>query len=154
IKKRKATLIPVDSEHNAVFQACDFAHPDRIEKITLTASGGPFRTLPLEKLKRVTAQEAVRHPNWSMGAKISVDSATMMNKGLEVIEAYHLFPVEKNQIDVVIHPESIIHGLVHYIDGAVLAGMSLPDMRVPIAFALGWPERLSTPTQRLDLATI
>jgi 1-deoxy-D-xylulose-5-phosphate reductoisomerase len=154
VRKHGATLLPVDSEHNAIFQAFDFEKPETVEKITLTASGGPFRTLSRAELANVTAKEAIRHPNWNMGAKISVDSATMMNKGLEVIEAYHLFPLEENQIDVVIHPESIIHGLVHYRDGSVLAGMSPPDMRVPIAHSLAWPGRIETPTARLDLTTI
>ncbi len=150
-KKSGATLLPVDSEHNAIFQSFDFEKPETVEKITLTASGGPFRTTPKEALKAVTAAQAVKHPNWSMGAKISIDSATMMNKGLEIIEAYYLFPLEKNQIDVIVHPESIIHGLVHYTDGSVLAGMSTPDMRVPIAHTLAWPQRITTNTSRLDL---
>ncbi len=149
-----AKLLPIDSEHNAVFQTLDFAHPETIERITLTASGGPFRTFLREEMVNVTPEQAVAHPNWSMGAKISVDSATMMNKGLEIIEAYHLFPVEKQQIDAIIHPESIVHCLVAYRDGSMLAGLSIPDMRVPIAFALAWPERMETETKRLNLAEI
>lgn len=154
VKKHKAQIIPVDSEHNAVFQSFDFAQPERIEKITLTASGGPFRLSPKEKMKQVTPEEAINHPNWKMGAKISVDSATMMNKGLEIIEAYHLFPIEEHKIDVIVHPESIIHCLVYYTDGSVIAGLSNPDMRVPIAYALGWPDRINTSTERLDLTKI
>lgn len=152
--RHKATIIPVDSEHNAIFQLCDFNTPDSIEHITLTASGGPFLKFTKEQLKKVTAAQAVSHPNWTMGAKISVDSATMMNKGLEIIEAYHLFPIEKQQIKVLVHPESIVHGLVHYVDGAVKAALSPPDMRVPIAFALGWPERIAPTLPKLDLSKI
>jgi 1-deoxy-D-xylulose-5-phosphate reductoisomerase len=151
VRKHGATLLPVDSEHNAIFQAFDFERPESVEKITLTASGGPFRTFPKAALERVTAKEAVRHPNWSMGAKISVDSATMMNKGLEIIEAYHLFPIKAGQIDVIIHPESVVHGLVHYTDGSVIAGLSATDMRVPIAHTLAWPSRSETKNPRLDL---
>jgi 1-deoxy-D-xylulose-5-phosphate reductoisomerase len=147
-------LLPVDSEHNAIFQAFDFDKPEKVSKITLTASGGPFYDTPFAELKNVTPAQAIKHPNWEMGAKISVDSATMMNKGLEVIEAYYLFPIEKNQIDILIHPESIIHCLVQYIDGAVIAGLSVPDMKVPIAHALAWPERIITKTAALDLSKI
>lgn len=153
-KKHNSTILPVDSEHNAVFQSIDFDNVDKIDKITLTASGGPFYKTPIEKLEDATPEQAVKHPNWKMGAKISVDSATMMNKGLEVIEAYYLFPVEKNQIDVIIHPESIIHCLVHYSDGGIVAGLSVPDMKVPIAHAMAWPSRLKTKTPKLDLAEI
>jgi 1-deoxy-D-xylulose-5-phosphate reductoisomerase len=146
--------MPVDSEHNAIFQVFDFERPHTVEKITLTASGGPFRTAPLEMMETATPAQAVAHPNWSMGAKISVDSATMMNKGLELIEAFHLFPVEEDRIDILIHPQSVIHSLVSYVDGSVLAQMGAPDMRTPISFALAWPERIETPAQRLDLAAM
>jgi len=147
-------LIPVDSEHSAALQALSGADPESIEKIVLTASGGPFRTWDLERMARATPEEAVRHPNWSMGAKISVDSATLMNKGLELIEAYHLFPVGPEQLGVVVHPQSIVHCLVSFVDGSVIAQLSCPDMRTPIALALTWPRRMPTPTQRLDLAKL
>lgn len=153
-KKSGATLLPVDSEHNALYQVFYTEQQKAVERVTLTASGGPFRTFTKEQMKAITPEQAVRHPNWQMGAKISVDSATLMNKGLEVIEAYHLFPLEAKQIDVVVHPESIVHGLVHYSDGSVLAGLSLPDMVTPIAHALGWPERIKAEVPRLDLAKI
>mgnify|MGYP002784368044 CR=1 FL=1 len=152
--KHNVQILPVDSEHNSLFQTFDFANPERIKKITLTASGGPFHKISLNEMQNISPEQAVRHPNWNMGAKISIDSATMMNKGLEVIEAYHLFPIEKDQIDVVIHPESVVHSLISYIDGAVVAGLSNPDMKVPIAFALGWPERIPTSTKNLDLTEI
>ena len=145
-------ILPVDSEHNALFQVFDAAAPKAVEKITLTASGGPF--LHTANLSAITPEQAVKHPNWQMGAKISVDSATLMNKGLEVIEAFYLFPVAREQIEVVIHPESIIHGLVHYIDGSVLAGLSHPNMMTPIAYALAYPQRISAPVKNLDLAAI
>jgi 1-deoxy-D-xylulose-5-phosphate reductoisomerase len=154
IRERGATLLPVDSEHSAIFQVFDFVQADRVEKIVLTASGGPFRDMPLERMARATPQMAVAHPNWSMGAKISVDSATMMNKGLEMIEAYHLFPVRTDQIEVVVHPQSIIHSMVCYQDGSVLAQLGTPDMRTPISYALGWPRRMTTPSQRLDLVQL
>ena len=144
-------LIPVDSEHSAAFQVLAGTAPESVETIVLTASGGPFRTWDAERISRATPEEAVRHPNWSMGAKISVDSATMMNKGLELIEAYHLFPVEARQLGVIVHPQSIIHCLVGYTDGSVIAQLSFPDMRTPIALALTWPARMATPTERLDL---
>lgn len=153
-RKSGATLLPVDSEHNALYQVFYTEHKAAVEKITLTASGGPFRTFTKEQMAAITPEQAVRHPNWQMGAKISVDSATLMNKGLEVIEAFHLFPLEPGQIEVVVHPESIVHGLVHYTDGSVLAGLSLPDMVTPIAHALGWPERIRAEVPRLDLAKI
>lgn len=149
-----AELLPVDSEHSAAFQALSGAAPESIERIVLTASGGPFRTWTREQLERATPEEALRHPNWSMGAKISIDSATLMNKGLELIEAFHLFPVEASQLGVVVHPQSIVHCLVSYKDGSVLAQMASPDMRTPIALALSWPRRMSAPTPRLDLAAI
>ena len=146
-----AKIIPVDSEHSAIYQVFDFAAPEKIERITLTASGGPFRTLPLSSLKDVTPAQAVAHPKWDMGAKISVDSATMMNKGLELIEAAHLFNFPPEKLSVVIHPESIIHSFVHYCDGSVLAQASEPDMCVPISYALGQGERLCIDSPRLDL---
>ena len=145
-------LLPADSEHNAIFQVFDAARIDAIEKIWLTASGGPFRTATRARMAAATPEEAVRHPNWSMGRKISVDSATMMNKALEIIEASHLFPVGEEKIGVVVHPESIVHGLVTYHDGSVLAGLATPDMRTPIAHTLAWPDRIEAPSKRLDLA--
>jgi 1-deoxy-D-xylulose-5-phosphate reductoisomerase len=149
-----ATLLPVDSEHNAVFQCLEPANAHRIARIILTASGGPFRERSLAEMRDITPAQAVAHPNWSMGAKISVDSATMMNKGLELIEAFHLFPVRADQLDVIVHRQSVIHSMVEYVDGSVLAQLGAPDMRIPIAHALAWPERMETPCQRLDLATI
>ena len=149
-----ATLLPVDSEHNAIFQVFDDAAENAVSRIILTASGGPFLKHSVESLATVTPKQAVAHPNWDMGAKISVDSATMMNKGLEVIEAYHLFPVEKHQIDIVIHPQSVIHSMVEYIDGSTLAQLGCPDMRVPIASCLAWPNRMRTPAKKLNLAEI
>ncbi|MGB0747763.1 MAG: 1-deoxy-D-xylulose-5-phosphate reductoisomerase [Magnetospiraceae bacterium] len=154
VTKAGATLIPVDSEHNAIFQVFDFDRADQVERIILTASGGPFRTRSLQEMARMTAREAIAHPNWDMGAKISVDSATMMNKGLELIEAYHLFPVAESQIDILVHPQSVIHSMVAYVDGSVLAQLGSPDMRTPIACALRWPERLAAPSQRLDFAAL
>ena len=149
-----ATLLPVDSEHSAIFQLFDFDRPESIEKIILTASGGPFRAHSLAEMESVTPAQAVKHPNWSMGAKISVDSATMMNKGLELIEAHHLFALPDTQIDILVHPQSIVHSLVAYVDGSVLAHMGTPDMRTPIAYALGWPRRIDAPSARLDLTQI
>jgi 1-deoxy-D-xylulose-5-phosphate reductoisomerase len=149
-----ATLLPVDSEHSAIYQVFDFAQADRVERIILTASGGPFRTRSLAEMEAVTPAQAVAHPNWDMGAKISVDSATMMNKGLEIIEAHHLFPVEEKRIEVVVHPQSVIHSMVEYVDGSVLAQLGSPDMRTPIAYALGWPERIASPSPRLDFEAI
>lgn len=154
VKTHGATLLPVDSEHNAIFQVFDFARPEGISKIILTASGGPFRTRSRESLMSVTPQEAVKHPNWSMGAKISIDSATMMNKGLELIEAYHLFPLPEDKIDILVHPQSVIHSMVEYADGSVLAQLGSPDMRTPIAYSLSWPARMEAPVKRLDLAEI
>lgn len=147
-------LLPVDSEHSAAFQAIGDADPATIEEITLTASGGPFRDWPIDRLAAATPDEALRHPNWSMGNKITIDSATLMNKGLELIEAYHLFPVEARQLRCVIHPQSIVHCLVAYRDGSVLAQLASPDMRTPIALALAWPGRIDAPTKRLDLAAL
>jgi 1-deoxy-D-xylulose-5-phosphate reductoisomerase len=149
-----AVLLPVDSEHNAIFQALRGEAPDSVERLILTASGGPFRTRSAAEMAAVTPPEAIAHPNWSMGAKISVDSATMMNKGLELIEAHHLFGLAQQQIEILVHPESIVHSLVAFRDGSVLAQLGQPDMRIPIAYALGWPERISAPTPRLDLCAI
>jgi 1-deoxy-D-xylulose-5-phosphate reductoisomerase len=149
-----ATLLPVDSEHNAIWQCFDFTRVEGIEKITLTCSGGPFREHSLAAMRDVTPAQAVAHPTWRMGAKISVDSATLMNKGLEVIEAHYLFQLAPERIDIVVHPQSIIHGLVTYCDGSVLAHLGSPDMRTPIAYALGWPGRTAAPTTRLDLADV
>ncbi|HEX9881692.1 MAG TPA: 1-deoxy-D-xylulose-5-phosphate reductoisomerase [Hyphomicrobium sp.] len=147
-------LIPVDSEHSAALQAMSGADPQSIERIVLTASGGPFRTWDAARLATARPEQALRHPNWSMGAKISIDSATMMNKGLELIEAYHLFPVAAAQLGVVVHPQSVVHCLVSFTDGSVIAQLSAPDMRTPIALALTWPHRMETPTPRLDLVSI
>jgi 1-deoxy-D-xylulose-5-phosphate reductoisomerase len=149
-----ATLLPVDSEHNAVFQVLANEHRTAVEKITLTASGGPLLTRPLHSFSTITPEEAVKHPRWEMGAKISIDSATMMNKGLELIEAHYLFDMPPAQLDVLIHPESIVHSLVHYADGSVLAQLGMPDMAIPIAYTLGWPNRLAVATPRLDLAHV
>jgi 1-deoxy-D-xylulose-5-phosphate reductoisomerase len=149
-----ATLLPVDSEHSAIFQCFDFERREGVEKIILTASGGPFRTLSAMEMEVVTPAQAVRHPNWSMGAKISVDSATMMNKGLELIEAHHLFDLPAERIEILVHPQSVVHSLVSYIDGSVLAHLGTPDMRTPIAYALGWPRRMGAPSARLNLAEI
>jgi 1-deoxy-D-xylulose-5-phosphate reductoisomerase len=153
-KASGATMLPVDSEHNAVFQCLDRTAPESVSKIILTASGGPFRRTSLEDMRAITPKQAVAHPNWSMGAKISVDSATMMNKGLELIEAFHLFPVRADQLDVIVHAQSVIHSMVEYVDGSVLAQLGSPDMRTPIAYALAWPTRMETPCERLDLARI
>ena len=149
-----ATLLPVDSEHNAIWQCYDHARVETVERIILTASGGPFRERAFEDMRLVTPQEAVAHPNWRMGAKISVDSATMMNKGLELIEAHHLFRLPLERIDIIVHPQSIVHSAVVYRDGSVLAQLGSPDMRTPIAYALAWPNRIETPTKRLDLAAV
>jgi 1-deoxy-D-xylulose-5-phosphate reductoisomerase len=150
VERSGVDLIPIDSEHNSLFQVFDFKNKDSIEKIILTASGGPFREMDKSEFDKITPEMAVKHPNWNMGLKISVDSATMMNKGLEVIEAYHLFPVKAKQIDVLVHPQSVIHGMVQYKDGSILAGLSTPDMKVPISYALNWPERLENNTKRFD----
>ncbi len=154
VEEHGATLVPVDSEHSAIFQVFDFDQKDQIEKIILTASGGPFRTKTKEEMRAMTPEQAVAHPNWSMGAKISVDSATMMNKGLELIEAYHLFGLPEEQIEILVHPQSVIHSLVAYHDGSVLAQLGTPDMRTPIAYALAYPARMTTPGKRLDLAAV
>lgn len=155
----RATLIPIDSEHNAIFQCLPANYrcgdvPQGVRKLVLTASGGPFRETPLADLERVTPQQAVRHPNWVMGPKISVDSATMMNKGLELIEAATLYRLPSSQLEVVIHPESAIHSLVEYVDGSMLAQIGQPDMRVPIAHALAWPQRWESGVGGLDLAAL
>jgi len=151
---RGTKLLPVDSEHNAIFQV--FAEDQRkaIESITLTASGGPFRTWEIEAMRAATRKDALAHPTWEMGAKISVDSATMMNKGLEVIEARWLFDLPQDRVKVVVHPQSIVHGMVEYCDGSVLAQLGSPDMRTPIAHALAWPDRLQAPVERLDLTAL
>ena len=154
ISRSGATLLPVDSEHNAIFQVFDFDRRDSVEKIILTASGGPFRTTSIEDMAKVTPAEAVAHPNWDMGAKISVDSATMMNKGLELIEAYYLFGLPEDKIDILVHPQSIIHSMVAYVDGSVLAQLGSPDMRTPISYTLAWPQRMVAPSARLDLGKI
>ena len=151
---RGATILPVDSEHNAIFQCLAGARIDEVSRIILTASGGPFRTASAETIAAATPAQAVAHPNWSMGAKISVDSATLMNKGLELIEARYLFGLPSDRIDVLIHSQSVVHSLVEFVDGSVLAQLGAPDMRIPIAYALAWPERIDTPAQRLDLAAI
>lgn len=154
VRDTNATLIPVDSEHSAIFQTLEEKHRGAVDRILLTASGGPFREKDMDFMAKVTPEQAVAHPNWSMGAKISVDSATMMNKGLEIIEAYHLFGFPAEKIEVLVHPQSIVHSAVGYIDGSVLAHMGMPDMRTPIAYALGWPQRIASPTSKLDFTRI
>ena len=154
ISRSGATLLPVDSEHNAIFQVFEFDRREAIEKIVLTASGGPFRTASIDEMRAATPLQAVSHPNWDMGAKISVDSATMMNKGLELIEAHFLFDMPGERIEILVHPQSIVHSMVSYVDGSVLAQLGTPDMRTPISYALGWPKRLAAPSERLDLAKI
>ena len=151
---RGATLLPVDSEHNALFQCLVGTRQEDVSRIILTASGGPFRTTSAAAIAEATPAQAVAHPNWSMGAKISVDSATLMNKGLELIEAHYLFGLPSARIDILIHPQSVIHSMVEFVDGSVLAQLGSPDMRIPIAYALAWPDRSETPAQRLDLAAI
>ncbi|TXH34833.1 MAG: 1-deoxy-D-xylulose-5-phosphate reductoisomerase [Rhodospirillaceae bacterium] len=152
VARHNAVMLPVDSEHSAIFQVFDPEQIEAIERIILTASGGPFRTRSYEEMRSMTPEQAVAHPNWSMGAKISVDSASMMNKGLELIEAHHLFRLPESQIDILVHPQSIIHSMVAYRDGSVLAQLGSPDMRTPIAYALGWPKRITAPADRLDFA--
>ncbi len=149
-----ATLLPVDSEHNAIFQCLAGNRREDVARLILTASGGPFRTASSEDMLAATPAQAVAHPNWSMGAKISVDSATLMNKGLELIEAHYLFGLPSERIEILIHPQSVVHSLVEYVDGSMLAQLGAADMRVPIAFALAWPERMPAPAERLDLAAI
>jgi 1-deoxy-D-xylulose-5-phosphate reductoisomerase len=153
-KQYGATILPVDSEHNAIFQCLAGSRSQDVSRIVLTASGGPFRTCSLAQMRDMSPEQAVAHPNWTMGAKISVDSATMMNKGLELIEAHHLFGLPPGRIDILVHPESVIHSMVEYVDGSVLAQMGSPDMRIPIAHSLAWPERIATPAARLDLAKL
>ena len=154
VRAHGATLLPVDSEHNAIFQSMADGNHGAIERITLTASGGPFRTASLDEMRAARPEQALKHPVWSMGAKISIDSATLMNKGLELIEAARLFGMPSERIGVLVHPQSVVHGLVHYADGSVLAQLGSPDMRVPIAHTLGWPARLTTAAPRLDLAAV
>jgi 1-deoxy-D-xylulose-5-phosphate reductoisomerase len=154
VERNGARLLPVDSEHNAVFQCFDHAVPGSIRRVILTASGGPFREWSIAEMRAVTPAQAVKHPNWSMGAKISVDSATLMNKGLELIEASHLFPLPADAFEAIIHPQSVVHALVDYVDGSVLAQLGTPDMRTPIAHCLAWPDRMSTPCRQLDLAAV
>jgi len=154
VERHGATLLPVDSEHNAIFQVFESKQIEAIDRIVLTGSGGPFRELPFDAMGHVTPEQAIKHPNWAMGPKISVDSATMMNKGLEVIEAHHLFKLAERQIEVLINHQSIVHGMVVYTDGSVLAHLGAPDMRTPIAYTLGWPRRMAAPTPRLDLAAL
>jgi 1-deoxy-D-xylulose-5-phosphate reductoisomerase len=153
-ERHGATILPADSEHNAIFQCFDFARPERVRRIILTASGGPFRDWDLEKMRGVTPAQACAHPNWSMGAKISVDSATMMNKGLELIEAARLFPVAHDTLEILVHRQSVIHSMVEYVDGSVLAQMGPSDMRVPIAHTLAWPDRMETPMPPLDFVAL
>ncbi len=154
LAQSRAVVIPVDSEHNAAFQVLDFAQTHALDRVTLTASGGPFRQWSRERMEKATPEQAVAHPNWSMGAKISVDSATLMNKGLELIEAHFLFALPAERLGVIVHPQSIIHCLVYYSDGSTLAHLSAPDMRTPISYALSWPQRTVSPSKRLDLAAI
>ena len=154
LEKSGGKIIPVDSEHNAIFQVFDFKQHQTVLKLILTASGGPFRDTPVEQMVNITPEEALAHPNWVMGAKISVDSATMMNKGLELIAAFYLFPIDEDQIDIVIHPQSILHSMVAYKDGSVLAQLGSPDMRTPISYALAWPNRMETPAPQLKLDQI
>jgi 1-deoxy-D-xylulose-5-phosphate reductoisomerase len=154
VARHATTLLPVDSEHSAIFQCLDARLANRVRRIILTASGGPFRDRSAPEMTAITPEQAVAHPNWSMGAKISVDSATMMNKGLELIEAYHLFPVPAERIEIVVHRQSVIHSLVEYVDGSTLAQLGTPDMRTPIAYALAWPDRMATPGEPLDLVAV
>ena len=154
LDKKGAKIIPVDSEHNAIFQAFNTSQKNSVRRIILTASGGPFHKFTENQMKNVTREQAINHPNWNMGEKISIDSATMMNKGLEVIEAYYLFPIEKNAIEILIHPQSIVHSMVDYFDGSVIAQLGMPDMRTPISYALSWPNRIETPVPKLELEKI
>jgi len=149
-----ATVLPVDSEHNAIFQALMAGPREDVRRIVLTASGGPFRTWPLEAIAKVTLEEALKHPTWTMGPKVTIDSATLMNKGLELIEARHLFGLAPDELDVLVHPQSVIHGLVEFRDGSVIAQLGSPDMRIPISHCLAWPARMGTPAARLDLAKL
>ena len=149
-----ATVLPVDSEHNAIFQALTAGPREGVKRIILTASGGPFRTWTIDEIRAATPEQALKHPNWSMGPKVTIDSASLMNKGLELIEAHHLFGLPIAQIDVLVHPQSVVHGLVEYRDGSVVAQLGAPDMRIPIAHCLAFPERIEGPAARLDLATV
>jgi 1-deoxy-D-xylulose-5-phosphate reductoisomerase len=149
-----ATVLPVDSEHNAIFQALGAGRREDVRRIVLTASGGPFRTWTRDAIRNVTVEQALRHPTWNMGPKVTIDSATLMNKGLELIEAHHLFALGPESLDVVVHPQSVVHGLVEFRDGSVVAQLGSPDMRIPIAHCLAWPVRMGTPAARLDLARI
>jgi 1-deoxy-D-xylulose-5-phosphate reductoisomerase len=153
-KNSGAKLLPVDSEHNAIFQVFSESQRDQISRIILTASGGPFRRTPLEDMRNITPAQAIAHPNWDMGVKISVDSATLMNKGLELIEAHYLFAMPEERIEILVHPQSVIHSMVGYRDGSVLAQLGQPDMRTPISYAIAWPNRMQTPTEELDFAKI
>jgi len=154
MEKSGAQVLPVDSEHNAIFQVLGSGDASEAEMVTITASGGPFREWTLERMRAATVEEAVAHPNWAMGRKISLDSATLMNKGLELIEAHYLFALPPERLGVVVHPQSIVHCLVSYEDGTTMAHLSAPDMRTPIAHALGWPRRIPSPSRRLDLAAL
>ncbi len=154
IREAGGRLLPVDSEHNAIFQVFDFERPERVTRLILTASGGPFRTWTTEEMSVATPAQAVAHPNWSMGAKISVDSATLMNKGLELIEAAYIFPIPHDQIEILVHPQSVIHSMVEYVDGSVLAQLGTPDMRTPIATTLAWPDRAPSPSAKLNFAEV
>lgn len=153
-KQTGATVLPVDSEHNALFQAMTAGRREDVTKVIITASGGPFRTWSKEDIRKATLQAALKHPNWSMGPKVTIDSATLMNKGLEVIEAYHLFNLKPDEIEVLVHPQSIVHGMVEFRDGSVIAHLGAHDMRIPIAHCLAWPDRIDGPAERLDLAQI
>jgi 1-deoxy-D-xylulose-5-phosphate reductoisomerase len=154
VKRFGARLLPLDSEHNAIFQALSAGRREDVRRIVLTASGGPFRTWPLEQIRKVTLEQALKHPTWTMGPKVTIDSATLMNKGLELIEAHHLFALKPEELDVVVHPQSIVHGLVEFRDGSVIAQLGSPDMRIPISHCLAWPVRMGTPAPRLDLAKV
>ena len=154
VARARTTLLPVDSEHSAAMQVMAGCRAERIERVCLTASGGPFRCWSIDQMQAAAPEQALNHPNWSMGQKVTIDSATLMNKGLELLEAHHLFALPAAKLDVLIHPQSIIHCLVHLSDGSVLAQMSWPDMRTPIAYSLAWPERMAAPTKRLDLAEL
>lgn len=154
VRAHGTTLLPIDSEHNAIFQVLEHDKPAGVKRLILTASGGPFRETPMDQLKQMTPAQALNHPVWSMGAKITIDSSTLINKGLELIEAAYLFDRPENEIGVVVHPQSIIHSMVEYIDGSVLAQMGSPDMRTPIAYALGWPNRMAAPVEPLDLVQV
>ena len=154
VARCRATLLPVDSEHNAIFQVFDARQRAAVRRLMLTASGGPFRTWSRAQMARATPKQAVTHPNWTMGVKISVDSATMMNKGLELIEAHHLFGIARDRIEILVHPQSVVHSMVEYEDGSILAQLGTPDMRTPIAYVLGWPDRMPAPTEHLDLVRL